>query len=85
MRTGFEVKFVVPNLEAAKERTYEAIERFLGYPDMSDIWSKVDVEFKVSFGDVKTMAEIEAASLSQSFVVIAHVSIKNNLVHPGIK
>lgn len=84
MRTNFEVKFVVPNLDAAKEQTSMAIERFLGYPDMADIWSKVDVEFKIGFGDVKTVEEIQAANESENFVVTAHVTLKNTLLHPGL-
>ena len=84
MRTSFEVKFVVPNLDAAKEQTYLAIERFLGHPDMTDIWSKVDVEFKVSFGDAKTIEELDAANSSKNFVVTAHVALKNTLLHPGL-
>lgn len=84
MRTSFELKLAVQNLEEAKEQTSKAIERFLGYPDMTDIWAKVDVEFKVGFGDVKTVAEIEAANLAETFVVTAHVVLKNMLLHPGI-
>lgn len=84
MRTSFELKFVVNNLDEAREQVSMAIERFLDYPDMTDIWSKVDVEFKVGFGDVKTIAEIEAANLAEHFVVTAHVVVKNMLVHPGV-
>jgi hypothetical protein len=84
MRTSFELKFAVENLEEAKEQTSMALERFLGYPDMTDVWSKVDVEFRVGFGDVKTIAEIEAANLAETFVVTAHVVLKNTLLHPGI-
>ena len=84
MRTSFELKFVVTSLEEAKGQTFMAIERFLGRPDMTDIWSKVDVEFKVSFGDVKTIEEIQAANDSEDFIVTAHVVLKNTLLHPGL-
>jgi hypothetical protein len=84
MRTNFELKFVATNLEEAKGQTYLAIERFLGRPDMTDIWSKVDVEFKISYGDVKTIEEIQAANDSEDFVVTAHVTLKNTLLHPGL-
>lgn len=84
MRTSFELKFAVSNLEEAKEQTAMALERFLNYPDVSDIWSKVDVEFRVSFGDVKTIQEIEEANLAETFVVTAHVVLKSTLLHPGI-
>jgi hypothetical protein len=84
MRTSFELKFVATSLEEAKGQTFMAIERFLGHPDMTDIWSKVDVEFKISYGDVKTIEEIQNANDSQDFIVTAHVVLKNTLLHPGL-
>jgi hypothetical protein len=81
MRTSFDFKILVPDLEMATENTRSYISRFTGI-DPKEVFDMVDVEFKVSLPKAETAAEIAESMDLGEFVVHVFGTLKRTMAKP---
>jgi hypothetical protein len=81
VRTSFELKVLASDIDEAKDTAITEIARFLKI-DASEVEDHVSIELKVSYPKAETIAEIEAAVVSQIFQVLAYGSVKQSVARP---
>lgn len=81
MRTSFDFKIIVENIEDATHDARAMIANFLSIsPD--EVYDKVDVEFKVSFPKAESAAEIAEAMDQGQYVVHVFGTVKRAMSKP---